>query len=115
MKKETEKNNEAILYIRTKQGSLTMNEKRKLITQVNSDDLRAELQDRGYFTANLWHTDDVDPYMPHEEAMGILEGALTNGPIESQVRHSISSLINSRLSNQAEQQMKCFVGYDELK
>jgi hypothetical protein len=93
----------------------TKAQKRELIKQVSTEDLQSELTNRGYYAERLWHTDDVDPYMPHEEAMSILEVALTNGPIESQVRHSISSLINSRLSNQAEQQMKCFVGYDELK
>lgn len=94
----------------------TKAQKRALIVQVSTEDLQSELQNRGFYAAKLWHTDDVDPNMPHEMAMAILEEACTNGNTIFQIKNSIASFGAFFKQNQAEPQgIKCFVGYDELK
>ncbi|NND24072.1 MAG: hypothetical protein HKN86_05195 [Acidimicrobiia bacterium] len=50
------------------------------LKEVSSEDLRQELQLRGYQTDNLWHTDDVmqNYDCESEVAMEILELAMNN-------------------------------------
>jgi len=50
------------------------------LKQISSEDLRQELQLRGYQTDNLWHTEDVmhNYDCESEVAMEILERAMNN-------------------------------------
>ena len=59
---------------------LNKQEKRNLIKSVNTNDLRAELEDRGYSTAVLWHTDDIpqELNLSHREGIELLNKALTS-------------------------------------
>jgi hypothetical protein len=71
----------------------------KNLKEISNEDLRLELERRGYFTENLWHTDDVigqleyynienpdKPIMEKElDCNKILNGALTNEWITEQI------------------------------
>ena len=75
----------------------------KNLEKISSEDLRLELERRGYFTENLWHKDDVigqleyyneeNPDNPIKEedldCNKILSGALTNEWIIEQVYSAI--------------------------
>ena len=58
---------------------------------ISIQDLRDELQLRGYFTENLWSVYDVmDKYeCERDEALGILDKALTNEVVMEQIWLSI--------------------------
>jgi len=60
--------------------------------ELSTEDLRNELADRGYQTANLWHTDDVlQTYnCGMEDAMDVIRDAL-NHPA---VRETVFDVIN---------------------
>lgn len=98
----------------------TKAQKRELIKQVSTEDLQSELTNRGYYAERLWHTDDVDPNMPHVMAMVVLEEACTNGNTIFQIKNSIASFqalfFNPKAFPKKDpKELKCFVGYDELK
>jgi len=74
------------------------------LSGANTDDLKKELESRGYFTDNLWHRDDVEGQLhyyneenPDKKQLTIedidwnrvLYGALTNEWIVEQVQESI--------------------------
>jgi len=74
------------------------------LSGANTDDLKKELTNRGYFTDNMWHRDDVEGQLhyyneenPDKKQLtieeldwnGILYGALTNEWIVEQVQQSI--------------------------
>ena len=48
------------------------------LKEVSSEDLRKELELRGYYTENLWHVDDVTQtfYCSPEEALNVLDSAM---------------------------------------
>jgi len=49
------------------------------------------LESKGYFTHNLWHTEDVTNSYECEEddAQEVLEGALTNGAVIESIWYAI--------------------------
>ena len=54
------------------------------------------LEDNGYFVDNLWHIQDVrskSDNISDEDAMGVLEQALTNDWITEQINATISDLV----------------------
>ena len=54
------------------------------------------LEDNGYFVDNLWHIQDVRSKtnsISDEDAMGVLEQALTNDWIVEQINVTISDLV----------------------
>lgn len=60
---------------------------------LTTEELRAELERRGFYTANLWHVDDVlgiDGFEGGEkEAQQILDNVLTNEFLISQINDEI--------------------------
>jgi hypothetical protein len=66
---------------------------------VSTEDLKKELEDRGYFTYNMWHVDDVEGQLAyyneehpgqektlsHDDCLTILDTALTNEWIIEQI------------------------------
>jgi hypothetical protein len=54
------------------------------------------LEDNGYFVDNLWHIEDVrskSDGISDEDAMGVLEQALTNDWIMEQINVTIGDLV----------------------
>lgn len=54
------------------------------------------LEDNGYFVDNLWHIEDVkskSDSISDEDAMGVLEEALTNDWIMEQINVTIGDLV----------------------
>ena len=54
------------------------------------------LEDNGYFVDNLWHIEDVrskSDSISDEDAMGVLEQALTNDWIMEQINVTIGDLV----------------------
>ena len=69
------------------------------LKNISSEDLRNELELRGYYTENLWHVDDVfQKYdCEPEEAQEILNSSLTNEWITEKIFQTINiCLINYR-------------------
>jgi len=79
------------------------------LSGVNTEDLKKELESRGYFTDNMWHKDDVEGQLayyneenPDKKQLtiedidwnGILYGALTNEWIVEQIQSTIYSEIS---------------------
>ena len=66
------------------------------LKNISSEDLRNELELRGYYTENLWHVDyvfqnyDCEP----EEAQEILDSSLTNEWITEQIFITINEISN---------------------
>ena len=62
-----------------------------MLKKISSNDLRDELQKRGYYTNNLWSVTDVlDKYECEEnEALKILDKALTNESVMEQIHIAI--------------------------
>lgn len=55
------------------------------------------LEDNGYFVDNLWHIDDVkskSDNISDEDAMNVLEEALTNHWIMEQINVTIDDLVD---------------------
>jgi hypothetical protein len=65
-------------------------------TQMTSDDARKFLAEQGFFTGNLWHIDDVTSLYncSNEDAYKVLDMALTNEYIISQIWDSIELIAN---------------------
>lgn len=66
------------------------------LKNISSEDLRNELELRGYYTENLWHVDDVFQkyYCEPEEAQEILDSSLTNEWITEQIFTTINEISN---------------------
>ena len=67
----------------------------KDLKDISSEDLRQELQLRGYYTKNLWHVDDVMQFhdCTSEYAMRLLDFVLTSEHITDEVFRDIDALI----------------------
>jgi hypothetical protein len=69
------------------------------LSGASTDDLKKELESRGYFTENLWHVDDVESQLAyyneehpgeektldHDQCLTILESAMTNEWLTEQI------------------------------
>jgi len=66
------------------------------LKNISSEDLRNELELRGYYTENLWHVNDVfQKYnCEPEEAQKILNSSLTNEWITEQIFQTINEISN---------------------
>ena len=74
----------------------------------STEDLKKELENRGYFTENLWHVDDVESQLAyyneehpgqektieHDDCLAILENAMTNQWIVEQIYQVIYDQIS---------------------
>jgi hypothetical protein len=67
----------------------------KDLKEVSSEDLRQELELRGWYTQNLWHVDDVmqNYDCTSEYAMRLLDYALTSESIIEEVYQDIDVLM----------------------
>jgi len=67
----------------------------KDLKEVSSEDLRQELELRGWYTQNLWHVDDVMQFhdCTSEYAMRLLDFVLTSEHITDEVFRDIDALI----------------------
>jgi len=72
-----------------------MNDKLIYLREASDQDLRAELELRGYYTNNLWHVDDVMNQMTcsFTEAHEILDKTLTSDWIMEQVWETMSEIM----------------------
>ena len=61
------------------------------LKKVSSQDLKDELQSRGFFVENLWTTEDVKSRFncTEDEAQEVLEQALTNESTMEQIWYAI--------------------------
>ena len=68
------------------------------LKNVSEQDLRDELQLRGYFTDNLWHINDVDRLydVEQDDALYILNDALTNEWITEQIFSKIEDVASEQ-------------------
>jgi len=60
------------------------------------EEAKQVLEDNGYFVDNLWHIEDVrskSNNISDEDAMGVLEQALTNDWIIEQINVTIGELV----------------------
>lgn len=78
------------------------------LSGVSTDDLKKELESRGYFTENLWHVDDVESQLAyyneehpgeektldHDQCLTILESAMTNQWLVEQIFELIDNEIS---------------------
>lgn len=72
-----------------------MNDKLIYLREASDQDLRAELELRGYYTNNLWHVDDVmqNYKLSFTEAQEVLDKAMTSEWVTSQVFETIDIII----------------------
>lgn len=72
----------------------------KDLKEVSSEDLRQELELRGWYTQNLWHVDDVmqNYDCTSEYAMRLLDFVLTSEHITDEVFRDIDVLIKQHKS-----------------
>lgn len=65
------------------------------LKEVSSEDLRQELELRGWYTQNLWHVDDVmqNYDCTSEDAMSMLDFVLTSESIIEEVYRDIDVLM----------------------
>jgi hypothetical protein len=63
----------------------------KDLKEVSSEDLRQELELRGWYTQNLWHVDDVmqNYDCTSEDAMRVLDFVLTSDHVTEEVFRDI--------------------------
>jgi len=63
----------------------------KDLKEVSSEDLRQELELRGWYTQNLWHVDDVmqNYDCASEDAMRVLDFVLTSDHVTEEVFRGI--------------------------
>ena len=61
------------------------------LKEAKSEDLRQELQLRGYFTDNMWHVEDVmcNYRCTSEQAMKVLENVLESERIQEEIYNAI--------------------------
>lgn len=78
----------------TKQLTMS-NEKKTYLWEFTTEDLRAELELRGFYTNNLWHVDDVMNQMTcsFTEAQEVLDKTLTSDWIMGQVWETMSEVM----------------------
>jgi hypothetical protein len=64
----------------------------KELKEISSEDLRQELELRGWYTQNLWHVDDVmqNYDCTSEDAMSVLEEVLTSESYMEETFNAIS-------------------------
>ena len=64
----------------------------KDLKEISSEDLRQELELRGWYTQNLWHVDDVmqNYDCTSEDAMSVLEEVLTSESYMEETFNAIS-------------------------
>ena len=74
---------------------LNIEKNMKDLKEVSSEDLRQELELRGWYTQNLWHVDDVmqNYDCTSEYAMRLLDYALTSESIIEEVYQDIDVLM----------------------
>ena len=73
----------------------------KDLKEVSSEDLRQELELRGYYTQNLWHTDDVMQNYDcvSEDAQDLLDKVMTSEWITDQIFTVIDEIILMKSNN----------------
>ncbi len=73
----------------------------KDLKEVSSEDLRQELELRGYYTQNLWHTDDVMQKYDcvSEDAQDLLDKVMTSEWITDQIFTVIDEIILMKSNN----------------
>jgi len=59
-----------------------------------TDKLKAKLKEKGYYTDNLWHVNDVVADLPIETKQIILDKILNDDTLKSEINSSISNELN---------------------
>lgn len=72
--------------------------------QYTDEQLKKELENRGYFTRNLWCEEDVthkteDKNLTKEQVQNILHNSLTNDATMEQIWFSIETFIDEEVNN----------------
>ena len=74
----------------------------KNLSEISRDELREELQRRGYYTKILWHTDDVrmkDINITEQQALMILDEVFSGEYITSEIFENIEIVKDELLTN----------------
>ena len=74
---------------------ITMNDKLIYLREATDQDLRAELELRGYYTNNLWQVDDVmqNYGLSFTESQEVLDTAMTSEWVMSQIFDTLDEII----------------------
>ncbi|QDP48521.1 MAG: hypothetical protein Tp158DCM1228761_23 [Prokaryotic dsDNA virus sp.] len=69
------------------------------LKEISSEDLRQELELRGYYTQNLWHTDDVmqNYDCKSEDAQELLDRVMTGEWITEQIFVAIDEVASGMM------------------
>lgn len=78
------------------------NDKLIYLREASDQDLRAELELRGYYTNNLWHVEDVmqNYKLSFTQSQDVLDAVMTSEWVTSQVFEMIDTVIrDNKLTN----------------
>lgn len=67
---------------------------------IETNDAKAALEHKGYFTRNLWHIDDVKAHnetLTDEECMDVLNDVMTSPRIMEEINEAIEYTLNENL------------------
>lgn len=70
------------------------------VGHIETNDAKAVLEHKGYFTRNLWHIDDVKAYdetLTDDECIEVLNDAMTSGRIMEEINEAIEYTLNENL------------------